>query len=232
MVDAISAFSSASNLPSFYVSFIVTPFASNASEVISSLMFAAKKKKANLSITYSQVCNHHHLFIYLFIYTRIYVSIVFTFIYVSVSEVCLVVWSSNTEQHTLSRSFLCNGLLPRSAMVILSWSCCYPCCDMCHRSSGIAYHVANVDDMAGSCAVSFSHCTCCFYGIQCDQLEMNNRVRIVFYYIDLSYVSLNVKYTSVVILKVVLCLLYRVRGISCTRICNKNSKSIADGIGM
>eukprot|EP00698_Gefionella_okellyi_P006477 TRINITY_DN15810_c0_g1_i1.p1 TRINITY_DN15810_c0_g1~~TRINITY_DN15810_c0_g1_i1.p1 ORF type:complete len:454 (+),score=110.30 TRINITY_DN15810_c0_g1_i1:33-1394(+) len=55
MVDTIQAFSEAANLPAFYVAFVVAPFASNASEVISSLIFAAKKKQANLSVTYAQL---------------------------------------------------------------------------------------------------------------------------------------------------------------------------------
>mmetsp|Transcript_21100 Transcript_21100/g.46287 ORF Transcript_21100/g.46287 Transcript_21100/m.46287 type:complete len:325 (+) Transcript_21100:112-1086(+) len=55
MVDAVSAFAKATSLPPFFVSFIITPFASNASELVSSLTFAAKKKKRNISLTYSQV---------------------------------------------------------------------------------------------------------------------------------------------------------------------------------
>ena len=39
----------------FYVSFVVTPICSNASELVSSLLFAAKKKKENVSMTFSQV---------------------------------------------------------------------------------------------------------------------------------------------------------------------------------
>ncbi len=34
MVDAVTEFSHASNIPTFFVAFVVTPFASNASEVI------------------------------------------------------------------------------------------------------------------------------------------------------------------------------------------------------
>lgn len=55
MVDAISGFSKASGIPSFFVAFIVTPLASNASELVSSLIFAAKKKKRTASLTFSQV---------------------------------------------------------------------------------------------------------------------------------------------------------------------------------
>ena len=39
----------------FYVSFVVTPLCSNASELVSSLVFASKKKKENVSMTFSQV---------------------------------------------------------------------------------------------------------------------------------------------------------------------------------
>ncbi|XP_062506795.1 uncharacterized protein LOC134183316 [Corticium candelabrum] len=39
----------------FYVSFVVTPLCSNASELLSSLIFAMKKKKVNISMTYAQL---------------------------------------------------------------------------------------------------------------------------------------------------------------------------------
>lgn len=39
----------------FYVSFIVTPLCSNASEIVSSLIFAYKRRKESSSMTYSQV---------------------------------------------------------------------------------------------------------------------------------------------------------------------------------
>jgi hypothetical protein len=37
---------------------VVTPLCSNASELVSSLVFAAKKKKENVSMTFSQVSIH------------------------------------------------------------------------------------------------------------------------------------------------------------------------------
>lgn len=43
------------NVPSFYVSFLITPFCSNASEVISSLIFLSRKKKVNASLSYAQL---------------------------------------------------------------------------------------------------------------------------------------------------------------------------------
>lgn len=55
MVSAISDFATTAGIPAFYISFIVTPYCSNASEFVSSLQFAAKKKQANTSMTYSQI---------------------------------------------------------------------------------------------------------------------------------------------------------------------------------
>jgi len=44
MVDVISDFALKIKINPFYVSFLITPFCSNASELISSLIFAAKKE--------------------------------------------------------------------------------------------------------------------------------------------------------------------------------------------
>lgn len=55
MVEAVSSFAAASGIPAFYISFVVTPMASNASELVSSLYFARKKRKTNISLTFAQV---------------------------------------------------------------------------------------------------------------------------------------------------------------------------------
>jgi Ca2+/Na+ antiporter len=55
MVDVITMFGNTLNINPFFVSFIITPFCSNASELISSLIFASKKKVENASLTYSQL---------------------------------------------------------------------------------------------------------------------------------------------------------------------------------
>jgi len=52
MIKAITNFSLAIDLSPFYTSFIVVPFASNASELIAGLMFAHKKRKKNISLTF------------------------------------------------------------------------------------------------------------------------------------------------------------------------------------
>jgi Ca2+/Na+ antiporter len=55
MVGTITRFGDTVGIGSFYLSFVLTPLCSNASELISSLMFAAKKRRRNASLTYSQI---------------------------------------------------------------------------------------------------------------------------------------------------------------------------------
>lgn len=55
MVDVITDFGVTAGIKPFFVSFIITPFCSNASELLSSLIFASKKKMENSSMTYSQL---------------------------------------------------------------------------------------------------------------------------------------------------------------------------------
>eukprot|EP01023_Acetabularia_acetabulum_P009582 TRINITY_DN14322_c0_g1_i4.p1 TRINITY_DN14322_c0_g1~~TRINITY_DN14322_c0_g1_i4.p1 ORF type:complete len:538 (+),score=100.69 TRINITY_DN14322_c0_g1_i4:35-1648(+) len=55
LVKSMSNFADAINVGPFYVAFVIAPFASNASEFVSSLQFAAKKKMKNISLTFSQV---------------------------------------------------------------------------------------------------------------------------------------------------------------------------------
>lgn len=51
MVDVISQLGVKLNISPFYISFVVTPLASNASEVIAGLIFARKKTTESMSLT-------------------------------------------------------------------------------------------------------------------------------------------------------------------------------------
>mmetsp|Transcript_25760 Transcript_25760/g.31236 ORF Transcript_25760/g.31236 Transcript_25760/m.31236 type:complete len:540 (-) Transcript_25760:955-2574(-) len=55
LVDTLANFATATKIPKFVVGFVATPFASNSSELVSSLIFASKKRKKNISLTFSQV---------------------------------------------------------------------------------------------------------------------------------------------------------------------------------
>lgn len=55
LVDAVDNFSDATSIPSFFISFIIMPFATNSSEGVSALIFASRKKKRTASLTYSEI---------------------------------------------------------------------------------------------------------------------------------------------------------------------------------
>lgn len=55
LVDAVHNFSSATNIPSFFISFIAMPLATNSSEAVSAIIFASRKKQRTLSLTFSEV---------------------------------------------------------------------------------------------------------------------------------------------------------------------------------
>ncbi|KAH9305488.1 hypothetical protein KI387_009892 [Taxus chinensis] len=55
LVDAVDNFSDATNIPSFFISFIAMPFATNSSEAISALIFASRKRKRTASLTFSEI---------------------------------------------------------------------------------------------------------------------------------------------------------------------------------
>lgn len=55
LVDAVDNFSTASNIPSLFVAFIILPFATS-SEAVSALIFASRKRSRTSSLTYSAVC--------------------------------------------------------------------------------------------------------------------------------------------------------------------------------
>lgn len=56
LVDAVDNFSSATRIPPFFISFIALPLATNASEAVSAVIFASRKKLRSASLTFSEVC--------------------------------------------------------------------------------------------------------------------------------------------------------------------------------
>uniref|UniRef100_A0A1D1Z0I0 Vacuolar calcium ion transporter n=1 Tax=Anthurium amnicola TaxID=1678845 RepID=A0A1D1Z0I0_9ARAE len=55
LVDAVDNFSSATNIPSFFISFIAMPLATNSSEAVSAIIFASRKKQRTSSLTFSEI---------------------------------------------------------------------------------------------------------------------------------------------------------------------------------
>jgi Ca2+/Na+ antiporter len=55
LVDAVDGFSTATSIPSFFISFIVLPLATNSSESVSAIIFASRKKQRSASLTFSEL---------------------------------------------------------------------------------------------------------------------------------------------------------------------------------
>lgn len=56
LVDAVDNFSDATSIPTFFISFIALPLATNSSEAVSAIIFASRKKMRTASLTFSEVC--------------------------------------------------------------------------------------------------------------------------------------------------------------------------------
>lgn len=55
LVDSVQNFSNATKIPTFFISFIALPMATNSSEAVSAIIFASRKKLRSASLTFSEV---------------------------------------------------------------------------------------------------------------------------------------------------------------------------------
>jgi Ca2+/H+ antiporter len=55
LVDAVDNFSDASGIPTFFISFIALPLATNSSEAVTAIIFASHDKRTTASLTFSEV---------------------------------------------------------------------------------------------------------------------------------------------------------------------------------
>ncbi|KAI6690344.1 hypothetical protein NL676_027172 [Syzygium grande] len=55
LVDAVDNFSDATSIPTFFISFIALPLATNSSEAVSAIIFASRKRKTTSSLTFSEL---------------------------------------------------------------------------------------------------------------------------------------------------------------------------------
>ncbi|KAJ0457997.1 putative EF-hand domain, sodium/calcium exchanger membrane region, EF-hand domain pair [Helianthus annuus] len=55
LVDAVGGFSTATSIPSFFISFIFLPLATNSSDAVSAIIFATRKKQRSASLTFSEL---------------------------------------------------------------------------------------------------------------------------------------------------------------------------------
>ncbi|KAF8043412.1 hypothetical protein BT93_A1673 [Corymbia citriodora subsp. variegata] len=125
LVDAVDNFSTATSIPSFFVSFVILPFACS-SEVVSCLMFSSRKKKRTTSLTYSEIYgsvtmgNVLSLAVFLgLVYVRQLTWDFFSEVLVTVI-VCLVMGAIASFRTTfpLWMSFLAYALYPLSLLLV------------------------------------------------------------------------------------------------------------------
>ncbi|XP_059440708.1 sodium/calcium exchanger NCL-like [Corylus avellana] len=55
LVDAVDNFSDASGIPTFFISFIALPVATNSSEAVTAIIFASRDKRKTASLTFSEL---------------------------------------------------------------------------------------------------------------------------------------------------------------------------------
>lgn len=57
LVDAVDNFSSATSIPTFFISFIALPIATNSSEAVTAIIFSSRKNLRFTSLSFSEVCS-------------------------------------------------------------------------------------------------------------------------------------------------------------------------------
>lgn len=94
LVESLSNLSKASGVPPFVVAFVLTPLASNSSEFLSSLRFAARKRASSLSLTLSQIYGAVTINNTVVLGLFLYIVSVRGLNWVWTSETCVIVASS------------------------------------------------------------------------------------------------------------------------------------------
>lgn len=125
MVSVIGTFSDTIGISSFFVSFIVTPIASNASEIYSSLLFAGKKTKEGISMSFSALygaaCMNNTFVLCIFCALVFFRRLQWTFIaetLVILLTVIVVGINGMKETVTVWQGFLVISLFPLSLVLV------------------------------------------------------------------------------------------------------------------
>merc|ERR1712129_195514 len=125
MVSVIGVFSTTINVPSFYVSFIVTPIASNAAEIYSSLIFARKRTQEGISMGFSALygaaCMNNTFVLCLFCALVFFRRLQWTFIaetFVIILTVLIVGINGMRQTVFVWQGFLVISLFPLSILLV------------------------------------------------------------------------------------------------------------------
>eukprot|EP00484_Ammonia_sp_Unknown_P021659 CAMPEP_0197024010 /NCGR_PEP_ID=MMETSP1384-20130603/4663_1 /TAXON_ID=29189 /ORGANISM="Ammonia sp." /LENGTH=605 /DNA_ID=CAMNT_0042452335 /DNA_START=70 /DNA_END=1887 /DNA_ORIENTATION=+ len=125
MVSVIGQFSNTLGVSSFFVSFIVTPIASNAAEIYSSLIFASKKTKEGISMGFSALygaaCMNNTFVLCIFCALVFFRRLQWTFVaetLVILLTVIVVGINGMRETVTVWQGFLVITLFPLSLVLV------------------------------------------------------------------------------------------------------------------
>jgi len=125
MVSVIGQFSTTIGVSSFFVSFIVTPIASNAAEIYSALLFSAKKTKEGISMSFSALygaaCMNNTFVLCIFCALVFFRRLQWTFIaetLVILMTVIIVGINGMRDTVTVWQGFLVISLFPLSLVLV------------------------------------------------------------------------------------------------------------------
>jgi len=125
MCEVITAFADTSGIPAFYISFILTPLASNAAEVIASLRFAAKGTQECVSLSlaslYGAACMNNTFCLSIF-FALIYIRELEWDFTAETLSMLLVMWTVGlnglNSYYRNWQGYIIASLLPLSIMLI------------------------------------------------------------------------------------------------------------------
>ena len=108
LVQAMTNLSKMIGIDAFYIAFVLTPIASNASELFNVYFFSIKKTKKNISLVYVHDVCDQHLLVKLF------------FFFFCTSQILFIVWGSMYEQYSVVGCFFGNDI---SAATFMGFFC-------------------------------------------------------------------------------------------------------------
>merc|ERR1712048_481214 len=125
-VDVLNRWGGILNVPAFYVSFVVAPFASNASELLAAYTYAAKKTKTSITTSLSQLigaaCMNNTFVLAIFFALLFFKGLAWRFTAETVS-IMLVQWliagiAITKTTHTLAAGFVIFACYPLCLFVV------------------------------------------------------------------------------------------------------------------
>ena len=126
MVDVLTAIGDALNISSFYVAFVLAPFASNASELIAAYNYASKKTKDTMTTSLNSLLGAGSMnntcclgvFLALIYFKKLYWTYSAETISILVIEIIVAVFAIKSQRQTMLDAMLVLLLFPLSLVFV------------------------------------------------------------------------------------------------------------------